>query len=170
MTGYWHRELAGGRHEYRFDLNKGYRYNEGVLDDEEGTLYVFKEGVQAPFQVFDLVGWMGQVSASNMLTLTQKVSDQEAADERQHRDEQDDPVNHPRHYTRGGIEVIDFLEAYHGDDPLLWQVGKYTARAGEKVLPGEQPIDAEIRDLEKAEFYLKRRIAKAKAARDGRSA
>lgn len=69
-----------------------------------------------------------------------------------------DPVNHPSHYTHGGIEVIDFLEAYFPTDPLLWQVGKYTARAGHK-----DPSKL-VQDLEKAEFYLKRRIAQAKAA------
>jgi hypothetical protein len=43
-----------------------------------------------------------------------------------------DPVNHPAHYTFGKLEVIDILEDWFPTDPLLWQVGKYIARAGRK--------------------------------------
>ncbi|MDR1252813.1 MAG: DUF3310 domain-containing protein [Treponema sp.] len=40
-------------------------------------------------------------------------------------------------------------------DPLLWQVGKYIARAGRK--------GTVLQDLEKAEWYLRRRIEKEKS-------
>jgi len=43
-----------------------------------------------------------------------------------------DPINSPAHYTFGKIEVIDVLEEWFPADPLLWQVGKYIARAGRK--------------------------------------
>jgi hypothetical protein len=49
--------------------------------------------------------------------------------------------------------VIDVLEDWFGTDPLLWQVGKYIARAGHKGNLAE--------DLKKARWYLDRRIAKA---------
>lgn len=65
-----------------------------------------------------------------------------------------DPVNHPKHYTFGKYEVIDVLEDWFDKDPLLWQVGKYIARAGRK--------GNEVEDLEKAKWYLERRIARAK--------
>jgi hypothetical protein len=68
-----------------------------------------------------------------------------------------DPVNHPSHYNHGGIEVIEFLEAYFPTDPLLWQVGKYISRAGHK-----DPTKT-VEDLEKAEFLLKRRIEKERS-------
>ena len=62
-----------------------------------------------------------------------------------------DMVNHPPHYTVGGIEVIDFIEAkglsYH-----LGQVIKYVSRAGKKG-------DA-LQDLQKARWYLNREIAR----------
>ncbi len=65
-----------------------------------------------------------------------------------------DPVNHPAHYTRGRIEVLDFIEdqklGYH-----LGQVVKYVCRAGKKD-PAKY-----VEDLSKAEFYLKRAIANA---------
>jgi hypothetical protein len=69
---------------------------------------------------------------------------------------ENDPVNHPSHYKLGGYEVIDILETFFATDPLLWQVGKYLLRAGRK-----DPAK-EVEDLEKAEFYLKRRIENAK--------
>jgi len=43
---------------------------------------------------------------------------------------ENDNVNHPNHYTFGRYEVIDVLEDWFPTDPLLWQVGKYIARAG----------------------------------------
>lgn len=62
-----------------------------------------------------------------------------------------DPVNHPSHYTSGGIETIDVIEA--------WQLGfhlgnavKYISRAGKKG-------DA-LEDLKKARWYLDREIAR----------
>ena len=63
-----------------------------------------------------------------------------------------DPVNHPGHYTFGKYEVINVLEDWFPTDPLLWQVGKYIARAGRK---GNL-----VEDLKKAAWYLNRRIEK----------
>ena len=61
----------------------------------------------------------------------------------------DDPVNHPSHYTKGEIEVIDFVEdqgfGYH-----LGNAVKYICRAGYK---GD-----EVEDLKKAVWYINRRI------------
>ena len=59
-------------------------------------------------------------------------------------------MNHPGHYTFGKHEVIDVLEDWFPADPLLWQVGKYIARAGHK---GNM-----LEDLKKAAWYLNRRI------------
>lgn len=61
----------------------------------------------------------------------------------------DDMVNSPPHYTTGGIETIDFIEAkelnYH-----LGNVVKYITRSGHK---GDK-----LKDLEKAQWYLNREI------------
>ena len=65
-----------------------------------------------------------------------------------------DPVSHPSHYTFGKYEVIEVLEDWFPTDPLLWQVGKYIARAGRK--------GSAVEDLEKAKFYLERKIARLK--------
>lgn len=65
----------------------------------------------------------------------------------------DDPVNHPKHYTDGGIETIDFIEAkrlgYH-----LGNVIKYICRAGKKG------TNMGLQDLQKARWYLDRAIEK----------
>lgn len=64
---------------------------------------------------------------------------------------ENDPVNHPTHYTDGNIEVADFIE----DKKLDWHLGnavKYISRAGKK------DPDKYVQDLKKAIWYLKRRI------------
>lgn len=58
-------------------------------------------------------------------------------------------VNHPSHYNKGKIEVIDFIE----DQGLSFHLGnvvKYVARAGAK---GDK-----LEDLKKAQWYLDRYI------------
>lgn len=73
------------------------------------------------------------------------------------------PVNSPSHYTSGGIETIDFIEA----KKLNYNLGnavKYITRAGKKF--PEELVDLNIKnlnaivtqDLEKAVWYLQREI------------
>lgn len=59
-------------------------------------------------------------------------------------------IDHPKHYTRGGIEAIDAIEAW-GLGFNLGNVVKYVARAGHK---GEA-----LEDLRKARWYIEREIA-----------
>lgn len=62
-----------------------------------------------------------------------------------------DEINHPAHYTAGGIEVIDFLEAW--DFPFhLANAIKYICRAGRK------DKNALVTDLRKAVWYIDRYI------------
>ena len=68
---------------------------------------------------------------------------------------ENDPVNRPSHYTDGKIEVIEFIE----DKNLGFCLGnavKYIARAGKK-----DPTK-EIEDLNKAKWYIERRIKELK--------
>ena len=64
-----------------------------------------------------------------------------------------DAVNHPEHYTDGGIETIDFIEAknlpYH-----LGNAVKYISRAGKK------DPEKTAEDLKKAVWYINRYISK----------
>ena len=64
---------------------------------------------------------------------------------------ENDPVNHPSHYTDGGIETLDFIVAKKLDF-FLGQVCKYISRAGKKD-PAKK-----LEDLKKARFYLERKI------------
>ena len=62
-----------------------------------------------------------------------------------------DPVNHPSHYTKGKIEVADFI----ADQKLNFDRGnavKYVCRAGSK------DPEKEVQDLEKAIWYIKHEI------------
>jgi hypothetical protein len=63
-----------------------------------------------------------------------------------------DPVNHPAHYTQGGIECIDAIEAALGHEGfvafLRGQVIKYQWRLGLKDLPAQ--------DAAKAHWYSTR--------------
>lgn len=63
-----------------------------------------------------------------------------------------DPVNHPPHYTFGGIEVIDAIKAW-ALGFCLGNAVKYIARAGRKD-PAKK-----IEDLKKARWYIDREIA-----------
>lgn len=84
-------------------------------------------------------------------TATSNTSIKEAFDPRLPIFKPADPVNRPTHYTHGGIEVIDFIEAkslgYH-----LGNVVKYISRAGLKG------TDKGREDLLKAQWYLNRAI------------
>ena len=62
-----------------------------------------------------------------------------------------DEINNPPHYTKGGIQPIDFIEA----NDLDWHEGniiKYVVRYPHKGTP--------LKDLRKARFYLDRLIAR----------
>lgn len=62
-----------------------------------------------------------------------------------------DSVNHPSHYNIGKYEVIDVIDDW-GLDFELGNAVKYIARAGHK-----DPSKT-IEDLEKAVFYINRKI------------
>ena len=74
----------------------------------------------------------------------------------------DDPVNHPTHYTRGGIECIDAIEAALSSqtDPvaafLTGQSLKYLWR---------WPSKNGLEDLRKARWYLDRLIKRMEGAK-----
>lgn len=69
-----------------------------------------------------------------------------------------DVINHPKHYTSGKIEVIDFIE----DKELNFNLGnvvKYVVRAGRKKSQGKSLENKALEDLKKAQFYIQREIA-----------
>jgi hypothetical protein len=57
----------------------------------------------------------------------------------------DDTVNHPKHYTAGSIECIDYINACNFDY-LEGNIVKYVTRYKHKN---------GVEDLRKAEFYLR---------------
>ena len=72
---------------------------------------------------------------------------------------ENDPVNHPSHYTKGKIEVADFI----ADQKLNFDRGnavKYVCRADSK------DPEKEIQDLEKAIWYINHEIKMLKGDAD----
>jgi predicted HTH transcriptional regulator len=70
---------------------------------------------------------------------------------------EDDPVNSPEHYTFGGIECIDYIEAKQLGY-LRGNAIKYISRA---KLKGNL-----IEDIEKAIWYLQRYVEKERRNED----
>jgi|TARA_R110000796_G_scaffold203674_1_gene319925 hypothetical protein len=70
-----------------------------------------------------------------------------------------DMVNHPPHYTSTKYEVIDILEEFFKDDPLLWQCGKYLLRC-----KGKGNLE---QDLSKMIWYAKRRMEREELIKNG---
>lgn len=69
-----------------------------------------------------------------------------------------DVINHPDHYTSGGVETIDLIEAKELNFNL-GNVVKYVTRCGRKKTKGMSADAKAIQDLEKAKWYLEREIA-----------
>ena len=65
-------------------------------------------------------------------------------------DDTPDPVNHPAHYTVGGIETIDYMRAKLTPEEFVGylraNVIKYISRAGRK--------NDTVEDLKKCQWYL----------------
>lgn len=85
--------------------------------------------------------------ATKTVTRTESVTDQ-----------QKDMANHPSHYNQGSIETIDFIEDQHFDFHIGTAI-RYLCRAGHKW--------NEIEDLEKAIWYIQRKIDALKKAKEG---
>jgi hypothetical protein len=118
-----------------------------IEDDESETGAPSKEAV-TPLSVLE--NWIGsKATAEFMQTLATPKEDDVSADVFQN-----PAVHSPPHYTRGGIETIDFIEA-KGLNFHLGNVVKYVSRAGFKQ-------DAVIQDLEKSLWYLTREINRLK--------
>lgn len=66
-----------------------------------------------------------------------------------------DAVNHPSHYTDGGIETIDYIQAKLTEEGfkgyLIGNITKYISRAGKK--------NSEVEDLKKGKWYLEKLIS-----------
>jgi hypothetical protein len=67
-----------------------------------------------------------------------------------------DMVNHPPHYTAGGIETIDFIEA----KKLGYNLGNVVKYITRSDLKGDR-----LENLKKAQWYLNREIKNAEATK-----
>ena len=69
----------------------------------------------------------------------------------------EDKISHPSHYTGGGIETIDFIEAKNLNFNL-GNVIKYISRCGHKKSKGLSNDAKALQDLQKAKWYIEREI------------
>ena len=66
-------------------------------------------------------------------------------------------VNHPSHYTAGGVEAIDVIEAWDLNFNL-GSVVKYISRAGKKPSVSLDKDHKQLEDLKKALWYMNREV------------
>lgn len=125
------------------------------LDKDCGTFLeayenMKKYGIELDSDFFE--GWLNDELAKLEAQQKAKKPETKKAEEpepEKPKEPEHDPVNHPSHYTSGGIETIDFIEA-KGLGFNLGNVVKYVTRAGKK--------DDRLEDLKKASWYLNREI------------
>ena len=90
----------------------------------------------------------------NNCNYTGKTRSHESFQEPDYEDNPSDMVNSPSHYTVGGVETIDVIQAKLDQSEFqgycLGNILKYLMRAGYK---GKQ-----LEDLKKAQYYLNRMI------------
>ena len=83
-----------------------------------------------------------------------KIANSDNSDE----EKTEDMVNHPSHYTSGGVECIDAITAALSkyDDPIdSWLVGQVIKYLWRAPLKGKYD-----EDIKKAQFYLNRLVEK----------
>ena len=138
----------------QLDIAKSYAY---VLMSKARTAYALEHGHTINSKMAEMKRLGKRLERSRPISnlpkgMTVAEADEIVADVNQ-AIAQHDAVNHPEHYTAGGIETIDFIEAkklgYN-----LGNVVKYITRSG---LKGNQ-----LEDLRKAQWYLSREIATLK--------
>ena len=138
----------------RLNIAKSYAY---VLMSKARTAYALEHGHTINSKTAEMKRLGKRLELSRPISnlpkgMTVAEADEIVADVNQ-AIAQHDAVNHPAHYTTGGIETIDFIEAkklgYN-----LGNVVKYITRSG---LKGNQ-----LEDLRKAQWYLSREIATLK--------
>ena len=121
-----------------------------------------------PEVIRDIMGDVPVYEDSHLLVTPKKVAEikarlraQNIAADAFYDEPAPDPVNNPAHYTEGGIETIDYIEAkrlgYH-----LGNAVKYISRAGRKG------TNQGLEDLKKAQWYLARAIEKNEYASPSR--
>ena len=138
----------------QLDIAKSYAY---VLMSKARTAYALEHGHTINSKMAEMKRLGKRLERSRPISnlpkgMTVAEADEIVADVNQ-AIAQHDAINHPAHYTAGGIETIDFIEAkklgYN-----LGNVVKYITRSG---LKGNQ-----LEDLRKAQWYLSREIATLK--------
>lgn len=134
-------------------MNNEKQYNIKIWYGDDETPQEYQDGIDfIKRMVKSMERSSGNVRSKIEITPVNRCLHEDKADEAPDvNPKKHDPVSYPDHYTRGGIEVLDFIEAYE----LGYHLGnvvKYVARAGKK------DKSTEYEDLCKAKEYLERKI------------
>jgi len=110
---------------------------EWVMENEERQMIINKEQVDWAVNIINKSDEIKKEIINDILPSNEKLHD---------------PVNHPSHYMNNGIETIDVLRAWLGDEGCksycLGNSLKYLSRAGKKNKQTEKE------DIKKAIWYL----------------
>lgn len=115
---------------------------------KEVFMYIFKDGIYVDHDMKCLARTMG-INLKDCGDHAEIVKKDAKSDLKPI---EEDPVNHPSHYMSGGIEVHDFISAWHMNFDE-GNVIKYVTRAPYKR--------KEVEDLKKARWYLDKLIEEA---------
>lgn len=139
----------------RFTVNIGKKVNVTDPSGERisGRLYgTISDYDMLGNYVVQIDGPLGENYIENFPVEWCEIIENEAPSE-QNQTEEDAVVNHPSHYTDGGIETIDFIEHFWpNSDFHMANAVKYISRAGKKKRIPERE------DIKKAIWYLKRKL------------
>jgi len=132
----------------KLNPNNPEKLNEGWLYKVVGTS-VMDDG-NVVYALKDVYGNLVFSMSGNFEKTKEKVSIEDTIKE----SEVNDPVNHPNHYTAGGIECIDYLIAKLPKEELIGycrgNAMKYLSRVGLK--------DDPVQEYKKAQWYLNKLI------------
>lgn len=134
--------------------DEGLQYPKGVYGCPSD--YGLESREQASCAIMDCAScWNREMPETEPTPKNEPTGDGDADKANEHPEHVNDPVNHPTHYTAGGIECIDATSAAltcQKDPMQAWltgQVLKYLWR---------WPLKNGVEDLKKAQFYLNRLI------------
>jgi hypothetical protein len=119
---------------------------------KEGEVYTVVVEWDDYVEVDEVMGWWG---SSSFETYVGEISPTIGVEKP--KDPHEGIVTKPPHYTRWAIEPIEFLYRNRVEGHIF-NIVKYSMRAGHKLYPGMDAVQSEIVDLKKAARNIEMRI------------
>ncbi|MCG7628382.1 DUF3310 domain-containing protein [Epibacterium sp. MM17-32] len=131
------------------------------VDDNDGKSVIFTKGERYDTTCSGLMtdngGSVDFASTSRFVLANDDQTGTEVPEPAEVEEEEEDIVANPAHYARFEIQPLEFamrnrLEGH------VWNIVKYTCRAGHKLYPGMTSEESEIKDLQKGIDIAQKRI------------